>query len=85
MGGKAWETWYQSTAAMIVAQQKKTGTRKYDVRGSWDTKDAKKVHYGYSQVGGRLYMTTMCLLVLELPIRHRPLYDVEEGKANAGP
>lgn len=85
LGGKTWEDWYGKTAAMIVEHQKKTGTRKYDVRGSWDTTDAKKVHYGYSQIGGRLYMTAMCLLVLELPIRHRSLYDREEGKPPAEP
>jgi hypothetical protein len=73
MGGDDWKTWYQKTAMMIVARQQQSSGRKHDVHGSWPPK-GRDGSYGYGEVGGRLYMTAMCLLVLETPIRHRPIY-----------
>lgn len=37
--------------------------------GSWNFKDR------YGSVGGRLYTTAMCALILETPYRYEPLYD----------
>jgi hypothetical protein len=73
MGGNDWKTWYDHTAMMIVERQDLASGRKRDVHGSWPPK-GRDGSYGYGEVGGRLYMTAMCLLVLEMPIRHRPIY-----------
>ncbi|MFQ5734524.1 MAG: prenyltransferase/squalene oxidase repeat-containing protein, partial [Planctomycetaceae bacterium] len=76
LGGGDWKHWYAGVAAMIVTQQSQTLGRRNDVQGSWDPKVPRtRDYYGYGQYGGRLYMTAMCVLVLELPIRHRPVYD----------
>ena len=72
MGGDDWKTWYRKTATMIVARQEQSPGRKRDVHGSWPPR-GRDGSYGYGEVGGRLYMTAMCLLVLEMPIRHRPI------------
>ena len=73
MGGNDWKTWYDKTALMIVDRQSRVPGHKKNLGGSWDPKGRDGV-YGYGEVGGRLYMTAMCLLVLEMPIRHRPVY-----------
>lgn len=72
-GGSEWKNWYAGTAAMIVQKQSRRPGRKLDVHGSWDPRSANAGYYGYGQYGGRLYMTAMCLLVLELPYRHQAL------------
>ena len=85
MGGKPWEDWYKDVSAMIVTHQSKSSKRDRDTRGSWDPKDAKGVYYGYAKTGGRLYITTMCLLVLEMPFRHQSLYALSEGNNTKEP
>lgn len=74
-GGGDWKTWYADTAALIVQHQSRIGGRKRDVYGSWDPKARKGGYYGYGEFGGRLYMTTLSLLVLEMPYRHRSVYS----------
>lgn len=76
LGRDDWKRWYEGVSAMIVARQSKTPGRRHDVQGSWNPKvpNSRDDYYGYGQYGGRLYTTAMCLLVLELPVRHRAVY-----------
>ena len=73
LGGSDWKTWYDKTAMMIVDRQSRIPGRKKNLAGSWNPK-GRDGSYGFGEVGGRLYMTAMCLLVLEMPIRHRSVY-----------
>ena len=67
--------WYSSTALLIVDSQTKTGTtrRGKDVRGSWHPEKPIGSPHEYSQKAGRLYLTSLCTLILELPFRYRGL------------
>ncbi|MEM7473783.1 MAG: hypothetical protein AAF483_02250 [Planctomycetota bacterium] len=69
MGGETWETWDDELYPMLVANQVTSG--RYE--GSWNpvtpTPDL------WARYGGRLYVTTMNLLSLEVTYRHLPLYD----------
>lgn len=49
----------------LIATQEKSGHE----RGSWHFEDR------YGSVGGRLYTTAMCALILQTPYRYIPLYD----------
>ncbi|GAB4145216.1 MAG: hypothetical protein Tsb009_17260 [Planctomycetaceae bacterium] len=85
MGGKPWENWYRDVSMMIVSHQEKSSSRKRDVRGSWNPKDKKGVYYGYGKIGGRLYVTTLCLLVLEMPYRHSSIYTPTKSEEADSP
>jgi len=78
MGGKEWTPWYDHVATLIVEQQSTPRSRVTNVHGSWSPADAQNGgYYGYGYYGGRLYMTTMCLLILELPYRHQSIYTTK--------
>lgn len=69
MGGEIWEQWHDALYPMLIENQVLDG--KY--KGSWDpvtpTPDL------WARYGGRLYVTTMNLLSLEVTYRHLPIYD----------
>lgn len=75
-GGDGWKAWYADVSQMIVKQQSSIGSKKNDTSGSWNPR-TKDGYYGYGQYGGRLYMTAMSLLVLEIPVRHRSVYQLQ--------
>jgi hypothetical protein len=62
--GEMWQKWNTSMRDQLVETQKTTGPEK----GSWDLADA---HGGR---GGRLYMTCLCTMTLEVYYRVLPLY-----------
>ena len=64
--------WYQRTAAEILDHQLTGGGR--STRGSWSPIPAGDP-YEYGVKAGRLYVTVMCLLILETPYRHVSLGD----------
>jgi hypothetical protein len=71
-GGAYWERWNQRMRDYLVSTQAKNGHE----RGSWHFTDQ------HGNVGGRLYTTAMCVMILEVYYRHMPLYgsrSVEEG------
>jgi hypothetical protein len=74
-----WDTWNRKMRKLLVETQCKTGC----AAGSWDpdapTKDA------WAQ-GGRVMVTSLSTLTLEVYYRYLPLYqlDKEEGKAAGG-
>ncbi len=59
--------WYQRTATEILDHQFTGGGRA--TRGSWSPIPAGDP-YEYGEKAGRLYLTVMCLLILETPYRH---------------
>jgi hypothetical protein len=69
LGGDYWHTWNGRLQPMLVDTQIKRGANS----GSWDP--LKPVADRWAGQGGRLYVTTLNLLSLEVPYRHLPLYE----------
>jgi hypothetical protein len=69
MGGERWKKWNAKLYPMLIETQVTEGR----LAGSWDpyrpTPDL------WARYGGRLYVTTLNLLSLEVNYRHLPLYD----------
>ncbi|HXT59666.1 MAG TPA: hypothetical protein VN699_13580 [Pirellulales bacterium] len=68
MQGPYWAAWNERLRDMLVAAQIKDGPP----AGSWEPRDA------WEQQGGRLYATSLRLLMLEVYYRHLPLYGALE-------
>ena len=64
-GGPSWEKWNRIMREQLVSTQRTTG----HLAGSWDVADQ------YGEAGGRLYMTCLAALTLEVYYRHVPLLD----------
>ncbi len=64
MQGDYWTRWNDNMRDMLIARQKTSGA----VAGTWDPRD------NFEQQGGRLYTTSLRLLMLEVYYRHLPLY-----------
>ena len=67
-GGAAWESWNERLRKDLPAKQVRTGRE----AGSWD-----RANDQWGHIGGRLYVTCLSTLMLEvyyrhLPIRHEP-------------
>jgi hypothetical protein len=77
MGDEAWRTWYPPVRDLIVKHQVTSGSAKSpsDVRGSWHPTQPPGVGEEYGDKAGRLYVTALCLLILETPYRHRAIYE----------
>ena len=69
MGGNVWKNWNERLNPILIDAQIKTGPQE----GSWDPKTP--VPDRWSAHAGRLYLTTMNLLSLEVYYRHLPIYD----------
>jgi hypothetical protein len=76
LGGERYKLWFGNVQNLIVDSQKRRGSRKApdDVAGSWSPVEPSGSLDEYANKAGRLYMTAMCLLVLETPVRHAPIY-----------
>ncbi len=68
IGGDAWTTWHNALHPLLVNTQVKQG----EMAGSWDPLNPVPDRWGAH--GGRLYVTTMNLLSLEVDYRLLPLY-----------
>jgi hypothetical protein len=66
-GGEAWEKWNPRMRDALIARQDK-GTDQPHQKGSWSP--ARDAHGG---AGGRVMITSLSLLTLEVYYRHRPL------------
>ncbi len=64
-GGEEWENWNKVMRKQLVSSQHK----KNHAAGSWDVADS------HGRSGGRLYMTCLCVMTLEVYYRHLPLYQ----------
>lgn len=69
--GERFKEWFDPLKEMILDNQTKSG--KDGERGSWDPVSIKGHPLERAQDGGRLYMTAMCVLILETPYRHKPI------------
>ena len=69
MGGDYWSEWNRRLHPMLTSSQEKEG----DLAGSWNPQAPIPDRWG--SFGGRLYVTTMNLLSLEVFYRHLPLYE----------
>jgi len=63
-GGPHWKRWNEVMREQLINTQDKAGHE----RGSWGGRD----HYIGS--GGRLYVTSLSIMTLEVYYRHMPLY-----------
>jgi hypothetical protein len=73
MGGEHWEAWHGQLHPLLVDQQLQQGP----FAGSWEPRGP--VPDRWAPHAGRLYVTTMNLLSLEVSYRHLPLYE-DTGK-----
>jgi len=71
-GGEEWTEWYDQLAATLEQSQERSGP----VAGSWDPLGAVPDRWG--QYGGRIYVTALHLLALEVPDRRLPTYGSPE-------
>jgi hypothetical protein len=82
-GGDEWKRWNIAVRDAIVRNQVTGGTVKpgQDTRGSWNPNSPKGQGEEYADKAGRLYLTALCILTLETPYRHQPIYAAvaEEG------
>ena len=69
MGGDYWEQWNRNLNPLLLSGQVKDGPR----AGSWDPR--LPIPDRWSPHAGRLYVTTMNLLNLEVYYRHLPIYE----------
>lgn len=69
MGGDHWRRWNEQLHPLLVDSQIAEG----DLAGSWHPRNPVPDRWGPQ--GGRIYVTTMNLLSLEIHYRHLPLYD----------
>ena len=71
-GGDEWTDWYDQLATTLEQTQERQGPR----AGSWDPLGAVPDRWG--QYGGRIYVTALHLLALEVPDRRLPTYGSPE-------
>ena len=64
--GEPWRRWNESIHPLLVQTQRKDGP----MIGTWDPKDQ------WEKSGGRIYATSLRILMLEVYYRHLPLYQV---------
>ena len=77
MQGRYWQDWNARLRPLLLESQTTSG----ELAGSWDPVYPLPDRYGY--MVGRLYVTTLHLLVLEVYYRHLPIYQTLE-QAPAG-
>lgn len=63
--GDHWTAWNERLRELLISSQLKDG----HMAGTWDPRDS------WEQSGGRLYATSLRLLMLEVYYRHLPLYQ----------
>lgn len=73
--GKEWETWNKVLTEELTKHQRKDGR----AAGSWDPVDE------WSKIGGRVYQTALCTLMLEVYYRYLPLYSMNPTTASQRP
>lgn len=73
LGGEDWQNWFGTVLPLIVTAQQRAGRDK----GSWHPTRPEGAFQERSHDAGRLYLTVMCVLILETPYRHAPLYESE--------
>ncbi len=77
LADKDWETWNGKMRPILVDSQ----TREGCAAGSWDPDKPRRDAWGAA--GGRLMMTSLSCLTLEIYYRYLPLYVVDQPNAPA--
>ena len=72
MSGPDWDAWNRRMRRVLVESQIKTGC----ASGSWDP--VKPTEDAWGKQGGRLMLTSLATLTLEVYYRYLPLYRVED-------
>jgi hypothetical protein len=72
-GGEQWDRWYAALCRLLDSRQERNGP----LAGSWDPLGSVPDRWG--GYGGRVYVTALHLLALEVPYRHLPTYDLDPG------
>lgn len=72
MQGTHWQEWNESLRPLLVNNQEQSGV----LRGSWDPLQPSPDRWGVH--AGRIYVTSLHLLMLEVYYRHLPLYRTLE-------
>lgn len=67
LADERFKPWYDTLAKQIVEKQMRAGQS----RGSWSPLQPDGARYEYAREAGRLYISCMTLLLLELPYRHQ--------------
>ncbi|MEK6261185.1 MAG: prenyltransferase/squalene oxidase repeat-containing protein [Planctomycetota bacterium] len=76
LGGDDWIRWNTAAREAIIKNQAGgTTTAGKDTRGSWNPNSPPGDPNEHTGEGGRLYVTALCILILETPYRHQPLYE----------
>jgi hypothetical protein len=65
-GGPEWDRWYGRLVEVLAERQERAGPK----AGSWDP--VAPVPDRWGEYGGRIYVTALHLLALEVPDRHLP-------------
>jgi hypothetical protein len=78
-GGEEWADWYDELAATLEQTQERAGPR----AGSWDPLGAVPDRWG--PYGGRIYVTALHLLALEVPDRRLPTYGSADDTTEREP
>jgi hypothetical protein len=79
MGGDYWQAWNGRLHPLLVNHQIRQGP----LAGSWDPRNP--VPDRWAPHAGRLYVTTMNLLSLEVYYRYLPLYEDTAGRPGSSP
>jgi hypothetical protein len=74
--GKPWDDWNRQMRRILIESQDKNGC----AAGSWDP--LKPDPDPWANQGGRLMVTSLCTLTLEVYYRYLPLYKLDEDKKN---
>jgi hypothetical protein len=74
MGGSHWDAWNNQLCPLLVQKQATEGP----LAGSWEPMGDVPDRWG--REGGRIYVTAIHLLMLEVYYRHLPLYRTLEGE-----
>jgi hypothetical protein len=69
MGGERWQQWNNRLHPLLIQSQLREG----ELAGSWDA--AGPIPDRWGSFAGRLYVTTLNLLSLEVYYRHLPIYE----------
>jgi hypothetical protein len=72
MEGESWRRWNERLREVLPRGQVVEGRQ----RGSWDTSLDK-----WGSIGGRLFVTSFCVYMLETYYRHLPLYAAQQAEA----
>lgn len=73
-GGENWDTWNRSMRKVLIDAQDKTGC----TAGSWDPQKPSADAWG--QIGGRMMVTSLSCLTLEVYYRYLPLHQRRQAK-----